>query len=122
MTTNFRDGGTGAAELAEAVVEAAEEPSDFHFLYPSEAPCARRSRPSPRRVYGADGVDFLPAAGRRLDLLRGERLRGPADLHRQDPPVDLLGPEPEGRTDRVAPSGPGGSGVGRCRVRLRHLR
>src|SRR5437899_4460957 len=31
---NFSEGGKGAVELAEAVVEAANEPSSFHFLYP----------------------------------------------------------------------------------------
>ena len=34
VTSNFADGGAGATELAEAVVAAADEPSDFHFLYP----------------------------------------------------------------------------------------
>src|SRR5205823_2921969 len=33
---NFADGGKGATELAEAVVEAASEPSSFHFLYPDD--------------------------------------------------------------------------------------
>src|SRR5262244_1415096 len=37
VCTHFADGGRGAIELAEAVSEAAAEPSDFHFLYPGEA-------------------------------------------------------------------------------------
>src|SRR5580658_861177 len=37
VCTHFVDGGRGAVELAEAVVEAAEEPSEFALLYPSEA-------------------------------------------------------------------------------------
>jgi formate--tetrahydrofolate ligase len=35
---HFSEGGAGAVELAEAVAEAAEEPSSFRFLYPDEAP------------------------------------------------------------------------------------
>src|SRR5919197_1755528 len=34
---HFTEGGRGAAELAEAVAEAAEEPGAFRFLYPLEA-------------------------------------------------------------------------------------
>src|SRR6185437_2351985 len=37
VCTHFADGGRGAIELAEAVSEAAEEPSDFRFLYPDTA-------------------------------------------------------------------------------------
>jgi formate--tetrahydrofolate ligase len=68
VTTNFRDGGAGAVELAQAVVAAAEEPSAFRFLYPTEAPLREKIETIATKVYGADGVDFLPAAGRRLDL------------------------------------------------------
>src|SRR5438105_32094 len=37
VCTHFTDGGAGAAELAEAVAEAAAEPSQFRFLYPDSA-------------------------------------------------------------------------------------
>src|SRR6202035_3587848 len=37
VCTHFTDGGRGAVELAEAVAEAAEEHSEFRFLYPAEA-------------------------------------------------------------------------------------
>jgi formate--tetrahydrofolate ligase len=68
VTTHFRDGGRGAVELAQAVVEAAEEPSQFHFLYPLHSPLREKIETIATRIYGADGVDFLPAASRRLDL------------------------------------------------------
>ena len=67
VCTNFTDGGSGAAELAEAVAEAAEEPVDFQFLYPSEASLREKIETIATRVYGADGVDYLPAAARQLD-------------------------------------------------------
>ncbi len=67
VCTNFADGGRGAAELAEAVAEAAEEPVDFRFLYPSEASLRDKIETIATRVYGADGVDYLPAAAKQLD-------------------------------------------------------
>jgi formate--tetrahydrofolate ligase len=67
VCTNFAEGGKGATELAEAVVEAANEPSDFHVLYPSEAPLREKIETVATKVYGAAGVDYLPAASRQID-------------------------------------------------------
>jgi formate--tetrahydrofolate ligase len=67
VCTNFADGGRGAVELAEAVAKAAEEPVDFQFLYPSEASLREKIETIATRVYGADGVDYLPAAAKQLD-------------------------------------------------------
>ena len=67
VCTHFADGGRGAAELAEAVAEAADEPSDFHFLYPSEASLREKIETVATRVYGADGVEYSPQASKQLD-------------------------------------------------------
>jgi formate--tetrahydrofolate ligase len=67
VCTNFAEGGKGATELAEAVVEAADEPSDFHVLYPSDATLREKIETVATKVYGAAGVDYLPAASRQLD-------------------------------------------------------
>jgi len=67
VCTNFAEGGKGATELAEAVVEAANEPSDFHVLYPSDASLREKIETIATKVYGAAGVDYLPAASRQLD-------------------------------------------------------
>jgi formate--tetrahydrofolate ligase len=67
VCTHFADGGRGAVELAQAVAEAAEEPSDFRFLYPDEAPLRKKIETVARRVYGADGVDYDLVAARQLD-------------------------------------------------------
>ncbi len=69
VTTHFADGGAGATELAEAVAEAAEEPGDFRFLYPSGAPLRDKIEAIATRVYGADGVDYAPTAAQTLDRL-----------------------------------------------------
>ncbi|HEY0453809.1 formate--tetrahydrofolate ligase [Actinophytocola sp.] len=67
VSTHFADGGAGATELAEAVAEAAEEPSEFQFLYPTSAPLREKIETIATRVYGAAGVSYAPAARKQLD-------------------------------------------------------
>jgi formate--tetrahydrofolate ligase len=67
VCTNFADGGRGATELAEAVDEAAREPSTFHFLYPAEATLREKIETIATKVYGADGVEYYPPAAEQLD-------------------------------------------------------
>jgi formyltetrahydrofolate synthetase len=64
----FERGGEGAAALAEAVVDAAESPSTFDFVYPLDAPIAAKVDAICKRVYGADGVVFLPAAQEKIRM------------------------------------------------------
>ena len=66
VCTHFAEGGRGAAELAEAVAEAAEEPSRFRFLYPDSASLKEKIEAIATKVYGAEGVDYDPAAARQL--------------------------------------------------------
>ncbi len=67
VCTNFADGGRGATDLAEAVAEAAAEPSTFRFLYPLEATLREKIETIATKVYGADGVDYYPPAAEQLD-------------------------------------------------------
>ena len=76
VSTHFRDGGAGATDLAEAVMAAAAEPSQFRFLYRSEAPLREKIETIATEVYGADGVDYLPSAARSLDLFETNGLGG----------------------------------------------
>jgi formyltetrahydrofolate synthetase len=62
INTAFEDGGEGAMALAEAALAATEEPSSFAFTYPEDAPIEEKIRLIATKVYGADGVDLLPAA------------------------------------------------------------
>ncbi len=66
VTTHFADGGRGAAELAEAVAEAAEEPSDFAVLYPDEMSLTDKIHTVATRVYGADGVSYSAQAAKQI--------------------------------------------------------
>ncbi|MEM8923314.1 MAG: formate--tetrahydrofolate ligase [Actinomycetota bacterium] len=65
-STHFADGGKGAAELATAVAEASDEPSDFAVLYPDDAPLKDKIEAVATKVYGADGVDYSPTANKQL--------------------------------------------------------
>jgi formate--tetrahydrofolate ligase len=67
VCTHFADGGKGAVELAEAIMAATEEPSDFRMLYRSDASLRQKTETIATQVYGADGVDYLPVAARQLE-------------------------------------------------------
>ena len=67
VSTHFADGGRGAAELAEAVRDAAEEPSSFRVLYPDEMTLADKIRTVAQQVYGADGIELSATAAKQLD-------------------------------------------------------
>lgn len=61
-------GGEGGVELAEAVVKAAEKPSKFEFLYPLDWPIKKKIETIATKIYGADGVDYLPLAEKKIEL------------------------------------------------------
>jgi formate--tetrahydrofolate ligase len=67
VSTHFSDGGAGASELAAVVAAAAEEPTDFHFLYPDEAGLRAKIETVATRVYGAAAVEYDLTASRQLD-------------------------------------------------------
>jgi formate--tetrahydrofolate ligase len=63
LSTHFTDGGAGAEALAEAVWDAATEGApDFRMLYPNDAPLSTKIWTVATEIYGADGIDLLPAA------------------------------------------------------------
>jgi formate--tetrahydrofolate ligase len=66
VSTHFSDGGRGATELATAVKEAADEPSNFQLLYPDDASLKDKIHAVATKVYGADGVEYSAAAEKQL--------------------------------------------------------
>jgi formate--tetrahydrofolate ligase len=68
LSKHWLKGGDGALELADAVVDACNEPNDFHFLYELTTPLRQRIELIAREVYGADGVDYAPKA---LEKIKG---------------------------------------------------
>jgi formate--tetrahydrofolate ligase len=70
VNQGFEQGGAGAEELAEAVVEACGRPNGFAPINPPGLPIREQIEQIGRRVYGADGVEFLPEAERKLAVLK----------------------------------------------------
>jgi formate--tetrahydrofolate ligase len=66
VSTHFVDGGRGAAELAEVVGEAAEQPTSFRFLYPDEMNLRDKIETVATKIYGADRVEYDLAASRQI--------------------------------------------------------
>ena len=66
VSSHWAEGGAGARELARAVVEAAEEPTDFRFLYRLEQPLKEKIEKIATTIYGADGVEYTPLANRQI--------------------------------------------------------
>ncbi|MEX1334211.1 MAG: formate--tetrahydrofolate ligase [Candidatus Limnocylindrales bacterium] len=66
VTTHWAEGGAGAEGLANAVWDAASEPSEFQLLYPDSMSLPDKIETIATKVYGADGVDYAPAASKAL--------------------------------------------------------
>lgn len=59
-------GGDGGLELAQMVLEALDEGANYHKLYDWDLPLKDKISTIATKVYGADGVDFSPAASKAL--------------------------------------------------------
>jgi len=71
-STHWAQGGQGALELADAVVEACNDKNDFKFLYPLEMRLRERVNSIAREVYGADGVSWSPEAEQKAKMLESD--------------------------------------------------
>ena len=58
VSDHWLKGGEGALELAEAVIEACEEPNRFEYLCDLSEPLKDRIEKQVKEVYGGDGVDY----------------------------------------------------------------
>jgi formyltetrahydrofolate synthetase len=70
----FARGGAGVTELASAVIDACQRPSDFHHLYADDEPIQDKVEAVARRVYGAGDVFFYPEAEQKLAQFTREGL------------------------------------------------
>ncbi len=66
--THWMHGGKGAIELAEAVIDASKKKSDFEFLYPLDWPIKKKIETIATKIYGADGVDYMPEAEAKIEV------------------------------------------------------
>lgn len=67
VSNHWMYGGKGAIALAEAVVKACEQPSNFKFLYPLEMSVKEKIETIAREIYRADGVDYTPEAEAKIE-------------------------------------------------------
>ena len=72
VSTHWADGGDGALEFADAVIEACDEKTEFKFLYPLETKLRDRVDLIAKNVYGADGVAWTPAAEAKAKMLEAD--------------------------------------------------
>ena len=66
MADHWARGGQGAVELAEAVVAACDEPSDFTFLYPLDRTIKEKIETIATEIYGAGDVEYSPTAEQQI--------------------------------------------------------
>ena len=69
---HWQYGGEGALELADAVLDACNEPVHFKFLYETEVPLRERIERIAKEVYGADGVSYTPEAEAKAKRLEAD--------------------------------------------------
>ena len=62
-------GSEGGIELAEEVVRLCEKPNDFTFSYELSGSIEDKIEAVVKKIYGGDGVDFLPAAKKEIATL-----------------------------------------------------
>lgn len=67
LSNHWAEGGAGAVELGKAVMAACEKPSRFNFLYPLELGIKEKIEIICKTVYGADGVEYLPEAEKKIE-------------------------------------------------------
>ncbi len=66
VSRHWADGGKGAIELAEMTVAAADEPSEFKFLYDLDQPIVAKIETIATKIYGAKDVSFTSQAGEQI--------------------------------------------------------
>lgn len=79
LSKHWQYGGDGALELADAVIDACNEPNDFKFLYDLGMPLRQRIELIAKEVYGAEGAEFSSEA-----LSKAKKME-------EDPEISRLG-------------------------------
>ena len=68
VCTHFADGGAGAVELARAVIEACDDPTDFRFLYKDSESLKDKIFAVATSIYGASAVEYSDRAEQQLAM------------------------------------------------------
>jgi len=72
VSSHWANGGDGALELADAVVDACNDKANFKFLYPNETKLRQRVEKVAKVVYGAAGVSWSPEAEEKAKKFEAE--------------------------------------------------
>jgi formate--tetrahydrofolate ligase len=72
VSTHWANGGDGALELADTVMDACNQKNEFKFLYPLETKLRERVDKIAKVVYGADGVSWTPDAEAKAKMLESD--------------------------------------------------
>ena len=72
LARHWEQGGDGAIEFANVVVEACEEKTEFKFLYELDMPIKERIELIAKEVYGADGVDYSNEANAAIARIQAD--------------------------------------------------
>ncbi len=72
VSEHWLKGGEGARALAECVIQAANEPNQFKFLYELDMPLRERIALIAREIYGADGVTYSPKALAKAEAIEAD--------------------------------------------------
>ena len=86
MNDGFTNGGPGAAELAQAVADACEQPNEFQMIYDDDDSIEEKICKVATKVYGAKDVIFYLDAQKKIRQYNDGRARQAADLHGEDAP------------------------------------
>ncbi|KAI8481278.1 C-1-tetrahydrofolate synthase, cytoplasmic [Branchiostoma belcheri] len=62
ICSHWANGGAGAADLAQAVERASQQPSNFQFLYDVKLPLEEKIETIAKKIYGADGIELSEQA------------------------------------------------------------
>lgn len=76
LSKAFVDGGKGAAELAQAVIDSMDKNKDFSFLYNWSDPVEEKIQTIAKKIYGAAGVEYASKAKTQLKLIKNLGLEG----------------------------------------------
>jgi len=68
LTDVWAKGGEGGLDLAKALIKATDKPSEFKFLYPLDLAIKEKIETIATKIYGASGVDYLPAAEKQIKM------------------------------------------------------
>ena len=72
VSSHWADGGDGALEFADAVIDACKEETNFDFLYPIDMKLRDRVEKIAKVVYGANGVSWTADAEEKAKKMEGD--------------------------------------------------